>query len=126
MQLFEHGRLFLTLHRLRRVFLEGFRDSVGVPSLEEDDVFGFAAVLPDFLYGIVHTVLPGNPVECFDVGIGAFDGGHALVLSDELFDCLLSMGNHILSGGLFVFAVGEKFADRRLEHPSGQLSGADG
>lgn len=50
---------------------------------------GGAAV---FFHRIIHTVFPGDFLKLLDGGIGDFDIGNALVLTNELLDRLLALG----------------------------------
>ena len=115
-----HGRLFRTFSRFSGVLRERLCQRIGITRFEEDHIFRLALVLHLF-DGIIDTVFPGDFLEIPDMRIVAFDGGHALILPDQLFHGLLAVGDDGPFFCLPVFVVGEVFADRRTKDPSGQL-----
>lgn len=72
---------------LAGVFRKTGSHGVGLPSLEEQQIF----VRPGFVKGVVHIPFPSHPVKQLGIA-GQLDAGCSCAVSHELFHALLAVG----------------------------------
>ena len=75
------------VQHLAGVFREASGHGVGLPSLEEHQIF----VRPGFVKGVVHIPFPGHPVKQLGIA-GQLDTGCRCTVGHELFHTLLAVG----------------------------------
>ena len=75
------------VQNLAGVFRETGGHGVGLPSLEEQQIF----VRPGFVKGIVHIPFPGHPVKQLGIA-GQLNAGCRCAVGHELFHALLAVG----------------------------------
>ena len=108
---------------------KGCCQRIRITTFEKDQVLGRGAAAV-FLHRIIHTVFPGDFLKLLDGGIGYFDIGNALVLTNELLDRLLTLGLHrrvpaSLLIQLLFLAMGKVFTNGGLKQPPGELCAVD-
>ena len=121
---FEYRGAFLLAVGFRRVLLECCRQSVSIPSFEEDKVFWNIAGFVLF-QSKVNAVLPRNTLKILDVLVGDLDVGDTLVLSNQFLNGLLSARLYRPFTSLFL-AIGKVFGNGRFQNIGRHFGCVDG